>query len=784
MNRYSRVAPSQFNPLSLQEVMAVPLARQQNHDNTMAQIDKLGLFDINRLQQDEEQASGFINDYTDKLSGQADQIMQGGVDQNTMREMMKLKSERDKFLLNDGKKMQTAYDEYQKNEELVNKMISQGMSGERAAEILNQAKSGYEGIKKGPYQSYYGARESDVGKYMQDAVEKLDKSKFVRESGLENAGNGYLKVTKESMKSINPIYVKDGKIHQDDLVKTYAYNRAMASPEIQADLAHMKRVNPDDSRFQPDQNGFIPYLEQQADSTNYAYSAIERDINSQYLKDPEASSGSGRKPKAEDGSIFENDGQTDFFTKYGDLSTLKKGAKAGDKRAESMVKQFEQRFQQSDYYKRKQQAIVSDIMEQTNNELSYEEVTQLVDQDYARPRRHSNGKYYIKEPVTNKVVELNNEYLQYQVDNLKNVNSPEEVDYKNIFTDDGVVSNYKGLKAGRYIGSINDNDLQDIETYKSDMYEKFAAPETTYMFEGLNPTERKNMNVDLKNTLYNAVNNYELLELQATNFEGKNLDAAENFYDEDSNDSTKLNISTMLDSADAIDLVNTGVDNRTNLPYVRVRFKRNDDEGKEETYTLKVGIDKQTGKSGVQSGESKVIRLLEDYGGQDGKNVAKRMKQRVMYQDENINYKQDVFNETSDYVKNNLMSNNMTKKFESTYGKDFKINLYQDESGQHVLQSKSKDAKNGDFVSWADVASPTNVDVSNVNMDARDRSIQTALLQYAITNNVIDSTDIIKDGRYNVEAINQAFNDILANPQLHKVALNDKYLLYDMLKDY
>ena len=69
-------------------------------------------------------------------------------------------------------------------------------------------------------------------------------------------------------------------------------------------------------------------------------------------------------------------------------------------------------------------------------------------------------------------------------------------------------------------------------------------------------------------------------------------------------------------------------------------------------------------------------------------------------------------------------------------------------------------------------------------MDARDRSIQTALLQYAITNNVIDSTDIIKDGRYNVEAINQAFNDILANPQLHKVALNDKYLLYDMLKDY
>tara|TARA_R110000796_G_scaffold236214_1_gene355471 strand:+ start:43850 stop:45946 length:2097 start_codon:yes stop_codon:yes gene_type:complete len=302
MNRYSRVAPSQFNPLSLQEVMAVPLARQQNHDNTMAQIDKLGLFDINRLQQDEEGASGFINDYTDKLSGQADQIMQGGVDQNTMREMMKLKSERDKFLLNDGKKMEAAFNANKENVELAGKMLQSGkIDAQRYSEIVDHAKKQYKGIKDGPYENYLGAENFDYTTQARNLAKDVDKEKLMELYGLEQDDYGMLRYSSKSVESPNIRRNADGSISYEDVVYDYTKNMLLSDPKLKSDLNHIRTVGGEEAA-----QDYLNQIEQVSRSVNSSKDVIKENYSQNFIQNPLLSGSGTPKEKTPMGVILNN----------------------------------------------------------------------------------------------------------------------------------------------------------------------------------------------------------------------------------------------------------------------------------------------------------------------------------------------------------------------------------------------------------------------------------------------------------------------------------------------
>ena len=43
MNRYSNISQATYTPLSLQEIMAVPLAKQAQHDALQAEADEMGV---------------------------------------------------------------------------------------------------------------------------------------------------------------------------------------------------------------------------------------------------------------------------------------------------------------------------------------------------------------------------------------------------------------------------------------------------------------------------------------------------------------------------------------------------------------------------------------------------------------------------------------------------------------------------------------------------------------------------------------------------------------------
>ena len=249
-NRYSRVQPSQFDPLSLQEIMAVPLARQKTHDNSLKAIDELGLFELNRLQKDDPAASDFINNYTGELQSQADQILEKGVNQSTMREMMKLKNKRDNFLQNDGKKMETAYNKRMEDEKILKSQIGKnGMTAERVQEILKYGMDQYQGIGKGQYESYYGAGQVDAGALADEVGKSMPENSSTSHQGLTPYqtpdGQMFYKYANTEIASRDPFRIgADGSISQAGLVRQNITQRLMSNPELQADINHMKKINP------------------------------------------------------------------------------------------------------------------------------------------------------------------------------------------------------------------------------------------------------------------------------------------------------------------------------------------------------------------------------------------------------------------------------------------------------------------------------------------------------------------------------------------------------------
>ena len=57
INRYTRITPARFTPRTMEEIMAVPLAKQQQHNLAEEQLGKLSDFNYNRLTGDEEIAA-------------------------------------------------------------------------------------------------------------------------------------------------------------------------------------------------------------------------------------------------------------------------------------------------------------------------------------------------------------------------------------------------------------------------------------------------------------------------------------------------------------------------------------------------------------------------------------------------------------------------------------------------------------------------------------------------------------------------------------------------------
>lgn len=95
VNRYTQISPSQFNPLSMDEIMLVPQLKRQQHNATLAQQEKIAqeLAKVDPLKVHEDEAIRLREEMNNKLATQAEQLNKYGVDPSTQANMLALNRE-------------------------------------------------------------------------------------------------------------------------------------------------------------------------------------------------------------------------------------------------------------------------------------------------------------------------------------------------------------------------------------------------------------------------------------------------------------------------------------------------------------------------------------------------------------------------------------------------------------------------------------------------------------------------------------------------------------------
>jgi hypothetical protein len=179
MNRYSQITPSQFNPMSLQEVMMTPLMQRQKHDQLLAQQEMLrqGLAKVDPLDVHMNEALKVKSQMENKLASQAELLSREGINPNTQADFLALNREYQNLVSPTGRlgQINAAKQVYAKNfnDYLEDAQKNKGWSRERALANWNNFSKQYTGFE--------GNKISNIGQLgAPKKVEVLDVLKDVK----------------------------------------------------------------------------------------------------------------------------------------------------------------------------------------------------------------------------------------------------------------------------------------------------------------------------------------------------------------------------------------------------------------------------------------------------------------------------------------------------------------------------------------------------------------------------------------------------------------------------
>lgn len=194
MNRYTDIKTSQFNPLSLNEIMMVPLGKQKQHEQQAQQLTDMGIYDVNRLGSDDSFIRGEVERMKGKSSALEDELLSTGTSKNMAKKMMGIKRERDTFLSNDGAggRAQNAYNGYQANVKALNS--NKGLSQRQRDLGLQYALEQYEGsggAEEGSgYNSYQGADSVNIEELAAKRAGEMTTQEITQITGWTQNKNG------------------------------------------------------------------------------------------------------------------------------------------------------------------------------------------------------------------------------------------------------------------------------------------------------------------------------------------------------------------------------------------------------------------------------------------------------------------------------------------------------------------------------------------------------------------------------------------------------------------
>lgn len=221
-NRFSQISTSMYSPLSLDEIMTIPLAKQRQHDAVQAGADELGMLKSNKLAGD----SGVVNSELDRLRSGSDEISQilseRGVSSDVLGKFKSLKRDKDSSFGSEGKVgiAQANYDaamDY-RNKLSTDKDRQGGWGADWAGKFANDQISGFKSFNDD------GSSNSFVGRELSQKFENED----------ELIDNAIARVSEQvDPKTIDLVRVAGisglERAHREREISTKDYNRIMSS---------------------------------------------------------------------------------------------------------------------------------------------------------------------------------------------------------------------------------------------------------------------------------------------------------------------------------------------------------------------------------------------------------------------------------------------------------------------------------------------------------------------------------------------------------------------------
>mgnify|MGYP000138510597 FL=1 len=162
-NRFTNISTSSFKPLSLDEIMAVPLAKQAQHDASMLALDEFSKMEANSLDKDKEYVSGQIQAFQKESDDIANDLLDNGVNRSLKNKIKGLRSRKNVEFSLQGKTGQAsaAYNQFKANEKSI--MARKDLTEQQKTAGLAKAKNDYLGVAEGgQYQDYVGTSHIDI----------------------------------------------------------------------------------------------------------------------------------------------------------------------------------------------------------------------------------------------------------------------------------------------------------------------------------------------------------------------------------------------------------------------------------------------------------------------------------------------------------------------------------------------------------------------------------------------------------------------------------------------
>ena len=235
MNRYSDLSTSTYKPLSLQEIMMVPMAKQKQHDEAQAMADEYSALSSNRLSQDAELVDARLGELRGKADAITNSLLEKGVDRDAIGQLNKLKREKELEFSQQGL-IGNAQSNYSGAMSYVNELASKkerqaGWSPAQAKAWAQKQVMEFQGTKNedGSFNAFSG----------RELNENVDEMKWVSDGLKDIASNSHPEVLKfaGNLNQFTKAYQNnqiDEKTYNDIMKSLVA--RAQYDPKLQASL--------------------------------------------------------------------------------------------------------------------------------------------------------------------------------------------------------------------------------------------------------------------------------------------------------------------------------------------------------------------------------------------------------------------------------------------------------------------------------------------------------------------------------------------------------------------